>query len=148
MHIASAAPAPPIQARFQARFDAWAEAERGRFALWLPVAATAGVVGYFALSREPALCSGPAVADIRAALDDAPDAAWTIVGDASRPAGLAAVADLMASVTAKDGIVAIFQGPAETGPRALGHRSIVANPCNPHIRCAFDTIDDRFSATI
>ena len=62
MHIASAAPAPPIQARFQARFDAWAEAERGRFALWLPVAATAGVVGYFALSREPALCSGPAVA--------------------------------------------------------------------------------------
>jgi len=27
--------------------------------------------------------------------------------------------------------VGLFQGPAETGPRALGHRSILANPCNP-----------------
>ena len=30
-----------------------------------------------------------------------------------------------------DGIVGIFQGAAETGPRALGHRSILANPANP-----------------
>src|SRR6185295_9183184 len=27
-----------------------------------------------------------------------------------------------------------YQGPAETGPRALGHRSILANPCNPTTR--------------
>jgi carbamoyltransferase len=40
----------------------------------------------------------------------------------------------MAFMTARDGVFAIFQGPAETGPRALGHRSIVANPCNPRIR--------------
>ena len=84
--------------------------------------------------------SGPKIAEIRAALDDAPDAAWTVVGDATHAAGRDAVADLMAFVTAKDGIFAIFQGPAETGPRALGHRSIVANPCNPRIR---DVLNER-----
>jgi carbamoyltransferase len=56
------------------------------------------------------------------------------VGNASQPSGRNAVADLMAFITAKDGIIAIFQGPAETGPRALGHRSILANACNPRIR--------------
>ena len=30
---------------------------------------------------------------------------------------------------AQNGVIAIHQGPAETGPRALGHRSILANPC-------------------
>ena len=28
-------------------------------------------------------------------------------------------------------MLGLFQGAAETGPRALGHRSILANPCNP-----------------
>ena len=32
---------------------------------------------------------------------------------------------------AQDGVIGLFQGAAETGPRALGHRSILANPCNP-----------------
>jgi carbamoyltransferase len=45
-----------------------------------------------------------------------------------------AVADFMAYVTAQDGIFALYQGAAETGPRALGHRSILANPCNPKTR--------------
>ncbi len=40
----------------------------------------------------------------------------------------------MASITARDGVIALFQGAAETGPRALGHRSILANPCNPRTR--------------
>jgi carbamoyltransferase len=40
----------------------------------------------------------------------------------------------MAFITARDGVIAIFQGAAETGPRSLGHRSIVANPCNPRTR--------------
>ena len=40
----------------------------------------------------------------------------------------------MAYMTAQDGIFALFQGSAETGPRALGHRSILANPCNPKTR--------------
>ena len=41
------------------------------------------------------------------------------------------IADLLACCIAQDGVLGLFQGPAETGPRALGHRSILANPCNP-----------------
>ncbi|MCW3475696.1 DUF4131 domain-containing protein, partial [Limobrevibacterium gyesilva] len=36
-----------------ARVAAWAAAERGRFALWLPVLMAAGVAGYFTLTVEP-----------------------------------------------------------------------------------------------
>jgi len=32
------------------------------------------------------------------------------------------------------GVIALYQGAAETGPRALGHRSIFANPCDPEAR--------------
>jgi carbamoyltransferase len=78
--------------------------------------------------------SPPAEADIRAALDGAPDIGWTSLGDASDPVKRNAIADLMAFIVARDGVIAIFQGSAETGPRALGHRSIVANPCNPRTR--------------
>lgn len=42
----------------QASALAWAQAERGRFALWLPVGMTAGVVWYFALLAEPPLWLG------------------------------------------------------------------------------------------
>lgn len=83
---------------------------------------------------------GPTIAEILAALDDAPEAAWIGVGDASHRSGREAVADLMAFITARDGIIAVFQGPAEMGPRALGHRSILANPCNPRIR---DLLNER-----
>jgi carbamoyltransferase len=38
------------------------------------------------------------------------------------------VAEAAASVLAEDGIVAWFQGRSEYGPRALGHRSLLANP--------------------
>ena len=43
------------------------------------------------------------------------------------------VADLLAFIVSMDGIVGLFQGAAETGPRALGHRSILANPANPRM---------------
>jgi carbamoyltransferase len=76
----------------------------------------------------------PRMSDILAALDGAPDVAWISVGDASHRSGIAAIADLMAFITARDGIIAIFRGPGETGPRSLGHRSILANPCNPRTR--------------
>jgi carbamoyltransferase len=82
----------------------------------------------------------PTEAEIRTALAGAPDIAWTALGDIATPGRRNAIADLMAFVTARDGIIAIFQGPAETGPRALGHRSIVANPCNPRIR---DVLNER-----
>lgn len=39
----------------QHRFEAWREAERGRFSLWLPVVMSAGVVAYFELLFEPPL---------------------------------------------------------------------------------------------
>ena len=45
-----------------------------------------------------------------------------------RPADVAAAA---AEVIARDGVVAWFQGRSEYGPRALGHRSLLADPRNP-----------------
>ena len=38
------------------------------------------------------------------------------------------IAELTAEVLAEDGIVAWFQGRSEYGPRALGHRSLLAHP--------------------
>ena len=38
------------------------------------------------------------------------------------------VADAIAEVLAADGVVAWFQGASEYGPRALGHRSLLADP--------------------
>jgi carbamoyltransferase len=77
--------------------------------------------------------SPPSDQDIAAALQT-PDIASERIGDISTPEGLAAVADLMAFMVARDGIIALYQGAAETGPRALGHRSIFANPCDPNTR--------------
>lgn len=56
------------------------------------------------------------------------------LGDCSDPEVMAKVADLLAHILAGDGIMGLYQGVAETGPRALGHRSILANPCNPDTR--------------
>jgi carbamoyltransferase len=77
--------------------------------------------------------AAPARTDITAALD-ADDIASMPVGDISTPDGLRAVADLLAFMVAQSGIIALYQGAAETGPRALGHRSILANPCDPATR--------------
>jgi carbamoyltransferase len=41
------------------------------------------------------------------------------------------VASVVAETLAQDGIVAWFQGRSEFGPRALGHRSLLADPRNP-----------------
>ncbi|MBC5825624.1 MAG: carbamoyltransferase [Candidatus Eremiobacteraeota bacterium] len=38
------------------------------------------------------------------------------------------IADAVADILARNGIVAWFQGRSEYGPRALGHRSLLANP--------------------
>ena len=57
-----------------------------------------------------------------------------MIGDISTPDGREAVADLLAFMVAQSGVVAVYQGAAETGPRALGHRSIFANPCDPQAR--------------
>ncbi|HYE90089.1 MAG TPA: carbamoyltransferase C-terminal domain-containing protein [Terriglobales bacterium] len=41
------------------------------------------------------------------------------------------VAEAVAEVIAANGVVAWFQGRSEFGPRALGHRSLLANPSHP-----------------
>jgi carbamoyltransferase len=122
---------------------------RGRLHLWVPPTpgdAGAPMGGPFLLARaagagigaplEHAFYCGPAPteAEIRAALGKASDVEWMRIGDVSSQGTREAIADLMAYMTARDGVLAIFQGPAETGPRALGHRSILANPCNPRTR--------------
>ncbi|WP_084305549.1 carbamoyltransferase C-terminal domain-containing protein [Bradyrhizobium sp. ARR65] len=75
----------------------------------------------------------PSRAEIEAAID-ADDVASQRIGDISTVEGREAIADLMAFIIAKDGVIALYQGAAETGPRALGHRSILANPCDRHAR--------------
>jgi carbamoyltransferase len=75
----------------------------------------------------------PAQTEIEATLK-ADDIASQRIGDISTEAGLKAIADLMASIVALNGVIAIYQGAAETGPRALGHRSILANPCDIRAR--------------
>jgi carbamoyltransferase len=77
--------------------------------------------------------SSPSPEDIATALA-AGDIASQRIGDISTPEGRDAVADLMAFMVAQNGIIALYQGAAETGPRALGHRSIFANPCDPQAR--------------
>ncbi len=78
--------------------------------------------------------SPPTESEIYSALSGTEDIRWSVVSDASAATDLDCVADLIAFITSRNGVVAIVQGAAETGPRALGHRSIVANPCNPRTR--------------
>ncbi|MBN9003346.1 MAG: carbamoyltransferase, partial [Rhizobiales bacterium] len=78
--------------------------------------------------------TAPTGDDIASALAAAPDIASETIGTIATPNGRDAIADLMAYCVASGGIVALYQGPGETGPRALGHRSIFANPCDPETR--------------
>ncbi|MET0444019.1 MAG: carbamoyltransferase C-terminal domain-containing protein, partial [Pseudorhodoplanes sp.] len=71
----------------------------------------------------------PTAEDIALALQ-ADDIACALVGDITTADGRDAVADLMAFMVSQGAIIALYQGAAETGPRALGHRSILANPCD------------------
>ncbi len=77
--------------------------------------------------------TAPERQDIISALE-ADDIASQRIGDISTPEGLDAVADLMAFMVAQSGVIALYQGAAETGPRALGHRSILANPRDAQAR--------------
>lgn len=78
--------------------------------------------------------TAPTGEDIAAALAAAPDITSEPIGSIATPSGRDDIADLMACCVASGGIVALYQGPGETGPRALGHRSILANPCDPETR--------------
>jgi carbamoyltransferase len=76
----------------------------------------------------------PSSAEIRAAVRTEPTVASMSLGDCSDPERRRGVADLVAHALASDRVIGLYQGASETGPRALGHRSILANPCNPDTR--------------
>jgi carbamoyltransferase len=82
----------------------------------------------------------PSAADIRSALAGAANVEYRALGNVYDPGERDHIADVLARIIAQDGVVGLFQGPAETGPRALGHRSILANPCNPQ---TLETINRR-----
>ena len=131
--------------------DAWFAQAQGRSTklhLWVPPTpgdpgVTIGAAWMFAhlvgAPRGEAMThafycgDAPAPDDIADALK-ADDIASTAIGDIATPEGRDAVADLMAFMVAQGGIIALYQGAAETGPRALGHRSILGNPCDPATR--------------
>jgi carbamoyltransferase len=72
--------------------------------------------------RNDYLGPEPRLADIEAALSNAPD---LLVERIDSPAEMCErVADLLCAAK----VVALFQGRSEFGPRALGHRSILADP--------------------
>jgi carbamoyltransferase len=85
---------------------------------------------------EHAFCCGtpPAEGDIRAALEAQPDVESIELISVNGAPVHAQFADFIAYMTSQDAIFALYQGATETDPRALGHRSILANPCNPKTR--------------
>ncbi len=131
----------------------WYERQLGRkgtrLRLWVPpvpgdVGTPAGAAYAFAMRagarpgeplRHAFYCGfAPTGEEIDAALDAEPSADCMDLGDCSEPERLEQTADLLAHLLAEDRIVGLYQGASETGPRALGHRSILANPCNPDTR--------------
>ena len=135
--------------------EAWFEnnqQRKARLHLWVPPTpgdpgVTIGAAWLFAhLAGAPRgatmthafYCGLPPTRDDIAAALQAADIASRQIGDISTPEGRDAVADLMAFMVARNGIIALYQGAAETGPRALGHRSIFANPCDAQAREALN----------
>ncbi|MEZ6064788.1 MAG: carbamoyltransferase C-terminal domain-containing protein [Planctomycetaceae bacterium] len=81
---------------------------------------------------NPFLCGLPPTRDeIQSALDAAPDIGFEQLPNVNEVEGRLHVADMLGEIISRNGVIGIFQGAAETGPRALGHRSFLANPANP-----------------
>ncbi|MCP4264625.1 MAG: carbamoyltransferase [Candidatus Brocadiaceae bacterium] len=81
---------------------------------------------------SPFLCGlSPSSINIRETLETSSFIHYDDLGNINDENTLKKVADYMAYIVSQDGIVGIYQGSAETGPRALGHRSFLSNPCNP-----------------
>jgi len=126
-----------------------------RLHIWVPptpgdAGVAMGAAFNFALSAGakpgPAMqhafwCGLPAAeADIRAALESTANVEYHLLGNVQNPKERDQIADGIARLVAQDGVVGLYQGAAESGPRALGHRSILANPCNPK---TLETINSR-----
>jgi carbamoyltransferase len=131
--------------------EAWflrTQQRKARLHLWVPptpgdAGVTIGAAWLFArLAGAPRgapmthafYCGTPPSRDDIATALNAGDVASRHIGDISTPGGRDAIADLMAFMVARGGVIALYQGAAETGPRALGHRSILANPCDAGTR--------------
>lgn len=71
----------------------------------------------------------PSEAEISEALSAAPDIGIVATSEDGSPCPVEELADLMAWIIQQNGVLGLFHGAAETGPRALGHRSILANAC-------------------
>jgi carbamoyltransferase len=133
---------------FDEPWFAGAQGRKARLHLWVPptpgdAGVTIGAAWLFAqLAGAPRgapithafYCGSPPLDDEIAAALGADDVASQPIGNISTPDGRDAAADLMAFMIARGGVIALYQGAAETGPRALGHRSILANPCDPDVR--------------
>ena len=76
----------------------------------------------------------PTQADIEKALTQVGEIGFLRLANVSTVAERERIADLLAYLVARDAVVGIYQGVAETGPRALGHRSILANPTTEKTR--------------
>jgi carbamoyltransferase len=70
----------------------------------------------------------PALADIEEALADAPDLV------VERLPGRDLLSERMLDLLCANKVVGLYQGRAEFGPRALGHRSILGNPRHGYVR--------------
>ena len=133
----------------EAFYERYLGRKNTRLHLWVPptpgdAGVTMGAAYHFAMAQgvapgEPLqhafFCGAPPKAlEIEAALGAGTDLGKIPLGDVAAPGRREVVADLLAYLISQDGVVGLFQGAAETGPRALGHRSILANPCNAHTR--------------
>jgi len=131
----------------EAYYERYLGKKNTRLHLWVPPTpndsgVTVGAAFHFAMGyggassgnplRHAFYCGPtPETSEIERALKETPEIAYLPLGDTQRRDQLDRVADLLSYIVAENGVMGIFQGRAETGPRALGHRSIVANPCNP-----------------
>jgi carbamoyltransferase len=133
---------------FDAAWFAEVQQRKARLHLWVPptpgdagvtigaawrLAHLAGAPRGAPMSHAFYCGTSPSPDDIATALK-ADDIVSQPIGNISTSDGRDAMADLMAFMIARNGIIALYQGAAETGPRALGHRSIFANPCDPLVR--------------
>ncbi len=75
----------------------------------------------------------PSVAEIEAAAARRPGVTLEPLGDTSSDTECRVVAKRIADLLASGRILGLFQGRAEIGRRALGHRSLLANPCDPEV---------------
>lgn len=82
---------------------------------------------------SPYICGiAPTTEQIQQALYNDNEIEYERIGSLTQTQSLKKAARMMATLVCKDAVIGIFQGSAETGPRALGNRSILANPCNPN----------------